>query len=96
MIIIYNILFKVILYTKIVLLVYLTVVSYCKRIPLRFLTTPPHPRLLSFDGSVSSASSGDSSSAKPPVMAKLIVSCSRSAGGSSNAQWVYYLKGINT
>ncbi len=31
---------------------------------------------------------------KPSVMAKLVVSCAKSAGGATNAQWVFYLKGV--
>jgi len=37
---------------------------------------------------------GCEGSAKAAVMGKLVVSCARSAGGSSNAQWIYYLKGV--
>ncbi|XP_013405663.1 hydrocephalus-inducing protein [Lingula anatina] len=37
---------------------------------------------------------GNDSGTKAAVMGKLIVTCARSAGGSSNVQWVYYLKGI--
>ena len=36
---------------------------------------------------------GNDSGSKAAVMGKLVVSCGHSAGGSSNAQWVYYLKG---
>lgn len=37
---------------------------------------------------------GNDSGSRAAVMGKLIVSCARSAGGSSNIQWIYYLKGI--
>ncbi|ELT89592.1 hypothetical protein CAPTEDRAFT_222082 [Capitella teleta] len=37
---------------------------------------------------------GNDSSSKAFVMGKLTVSCAKSAGGATNAQWVYYLKGI--
>ncbi|CAL1541298.1 unnamed protein product [Lymnaea stagnalis] len=45
-----------------------------------------HRIVVGFDGQ-------DTSS---PVMGKLIVSCAKSAGGSSNAQWVFYLKGVSS
>ena len=31
---------------------------------------------------------------KASVMGKLIISCAKSAGGATNAQWIYYLKGV--
>ena len=37
---------------------------------------------------------GTDSGTRAPVMGKLIVSCARSAGGSTPAQWIYYLKGV--
>ena len=37
---------------------------------------------------------GNDSSSKAAVMGKLVVSCAKSAGGMTNAQWVYYLKGV--
>ncbi|ESO91099.1 hypothetical protein LOTGIDRAFT_122343, partial [Lottia gigantea] len=37
---------------------------------------------------------GNDSNSKAAVMGKLIVSCASSAGGKTNAQWVYYLKGV--
>ncbi|XP_052816168.1 hydrocephalus-inducing protein homolog isoform X2 [Mya arenaria] len=37
---------------------------------------------------------GNDSGSKAAVMGKLVVTCARSAGGNSNVQWVYYLKGI--
>ena len=37
---------------------------------------------------------GNDSASKAAVMGKLMVSCARSAGGQTNAQWVYYLKGV--
>lgn len=37
---------------------------------------------------------GTDSGTKAPVMGKLVVSCARSAGGSTPAQWIYYLKGV--
>ncbi|XP_059164892.1 hydrocephalus-inducing protein homolog isoform X11 [Physella acuta] len=37
---------------------------------------------------------GQDSNSKNPVMGKLVVSCARAAGGNSNAQWIFYLKGI--
>ena len=37
---------------------------------------------------------GNDSGSKAAVMGKLIVTCPRSAGGNSNVQWVYYLKGV--
>ncbi|CAD5117498.1 DgyrCDS6267 [Dimorphilus gyrociliatus] len=37
---------------------------------------------------------GNESGSKNVVMAKLVISCAKSAGGSTNAQWLYYLKGI--
>ncbi|CAH1779299.1 unnamed protein product [Owenia fusiformis] len=37
---------------------------------------------------------GNDSGSKAAVMGKLVVSCPRSAGGQSNVQWVYYLKGV--
>ncbi|XP_035827636.1 hydrocephalus-inducing protein [Aplysia californica] len=37
---------------------------------------------------------GNDSGSKAAVMGKLIVSCARSAGGNSNVQWVFYLKGV--
>ena len=37
---------------------------------------------------------GNDSGSRAAVMAKLVVSCAKSAGGTSNAQWVYYLKGV--
>ena len=45
-----------------------------------------HRIVVGFDGS--------DSNSKAAVMGKLIVSCVKSAGGASNAQWVYYLKGV--
>lgn len=36
---------------------------------------------------------GNDSGSKAVVMGKLVVTCARSAGGNSNVQWVYYLKG---
>lgn len=38
---------------------------------------------------------GTDSGSKSTVMGKLIVTCPRSAGGNSNVQWVYYLKGVS-
>uniref|UniRef100_A0A2C9K9X8 HYDIN/VesB/CFA65-like Ig-like domain-containing protein n=1 Tax=Biomphalaria glabrata TaxID=6526 RepID=A0A2C9K9X8_BIOGL len=37
----------------------------------------------------------DGTNIKNPVVGKLIVSCARSAGGASNVQWIYYLKGVS-
>ena len=37
---------------------------------------------------------GNDSGSKATVMGKLIVSCAKSAGGTTSAQWVYYLKGF--
>ena len=37
---------------------------------------------------------GNDSSSKAAVMGKLVVSSAKAAGGTSNAQWVYYLKGV--
>lgn len=37
---------------------------------------------------------GNDTGSKAAVMGKMIVSCARSAGGNTNAQWVYYLKGV--
>ncbi|XP_071173399.1 hydrocephalus-inducing protein homolog isoform X10 [Mytilus edulis] len=37
---------------------------------------------------------GNDSGSKAQVMGKLIVTCLKSAGGTSNAQWVFYLKGV--
>lgn len=37
---------------------------------------------------------GNDSTSKAAVMGKLIVSCAKSAGGSTNTQWIYYLKGV--
>ena len=37
---------------------------------------------------------GNDSASKAAVMGKLIVSSAKAAGGTSNAQWVYYLKGV--
>ena len=37
---------------------------------------------------------GNDSGSKASVMGKLIVSCAKSAGGTANAEWVYYLKGV--
>ncbi|KAK6174452.1 hypothetical protein SNE40_017727 [Patella caerulea] len=37
---------------------------------------------------------GNDSGSKASVMGKLTVTCASSAGGRSNAQWVYYLKGV--
>ncbi|KAL3860158.1 hypothetical protein ACJMK2_010318 [Sinanodonta woodiana] len=37
---------------------------------------------------------GNDSGSKAAVMGKLIVTCPRTAGGSSSVQWVFYLKGI--
>ncbi|GFS07093.1 hydrocephalus-inducing protein-like [Elysia marginata] len=37
---------------------------------------------------------GNDTGSKAAVMGKLIISCARSAGGNSNVQWVYYLKGV--
>ena len=37
---------------------------------------------------------GNDSASKAAVMGKLVVSSAKSAGGTSNAQWVYYLKGV--
>lgn len=45
-----------------------------------------HRIVVGFDGS--------DVGSKVNVVGKLIVSCAKSAGGSSNVQWVYYLKGI--
>ena len=45
-----------------------------------------HRIVIGFDG----ADSGT----RAPVMGKLIISCARSAGGTTPAQWIYYLKGI--
>ena len=45
-----------------------------------------HRMVVAFDG--------NDSGSKAAVMGKLLVSCAKSAGGSSNAQWVYYLKGV--
>ena len=45
-----------------------------------------HRIVVGFDGS--------DGGSKAAVMGRLVVSCARSAGGSSNAQWVFYLKGI--
>lgn len=42
--------------------------------------------VVGFDG-------GDATS-KAPVMGRLVVSCTYSAGGNSSTQWVYYLKGV--
>lgn len=42
--------------------------------------------VVSFDGA--------DSHSKAAVMGKLIVSCLYSAGGTSNVQWMYYLKGV--
>ncbi|XP_069113582.1 hydrocephalus-inducing protein homolog isoform X2 [Argopecten irradians] len=39
---------------------------------------------------------GNDSGSKAVVMGKLVVSCARSAGGNSNAQWVYYLRGVTS
>ena len=36
---------------------------------------------------------GNDSTSKANVMGKLIISCAKSAGGQTNAQWIYYLKG---
>lgn len=38
---------------------------------------------------------GTDTGSKSTVMGKLIVTCPRSAGGNSNVQWVYYLKGVS-
>lgn len=45
-----------------------------------------HRLVIGFDGT--------DSGTRAPVMGKLIISCARSAGGITPAQWVYYLKGI--
>lgn len=45
-----------------------------------------HRIVVGFDGS--------DTGSKASVMGKLIITCARSAGGNSSAQWVYYLKGI--
>jgi hypothetical protein len=37
---------------------------------------------------------GNDSASKAAVMGKLIVSAAKAAGGNTNAQWVYYLKGV--
>ena len=37
---------------------------------------------------------GNDSTSKAAVMGKLIISCAKSAGGQTNAQWIYYLKGV--
>jgi hydrocephalus-inducing protein len=37
---------------------------------------------------------GNDSGSKAFVMGKLTISCAKSAGGATNAQWVYYLKGV--
>ena len=37
---------------------------------------------------------GNDSGSKASVMGKLTISCAKSAGGATNAQWVYYLKGV--
>ena len=37
---------------------------------------------------------GNDSGSRAAVMGKLIISCAKSAGGASQAQWVYYLKGV--
>lgn len=36
---------------------------------------------------------GNDSGSKAGVMGKLVITCPRSAGGNSNVQWVFYLKG---
>jgi len=36
---------------------------------------------------------GNDTGSKAVVMGKLVITCARSAGGNSNVQWVYYLKG---
>ncbi|XP_052229341.1 hydrocephalus-inducing protein homolog isoform X3 [Dreissena polymorpha] len=46
------------------------------------------------DHRISVGFDGNDSGSKAAVMGKLIVTCPRSAGGSSNVQWVYYLKGV--
>jgi hydrocephalus-inducing protein len=46
------------------------------------------------DHRISVGFDGNEVGAKAAVMGKLIVTCPRSAGGNSNVQWVYYLKGI--
>ena len=46
-----------------------------------------HRIVVGFDGN-------DSATSKASVMGKLVVSCAKSAGGATNAQWVYYLKGV--
>ncbi len=37
---------------------------------------------------------GNDSTSKAAVMGKLVVSSAKLAGGATNAQWVYYLKGV--
>jgi hydrocephalus-inducing protein len=37
---------------------------------------------------------GNDSGSKSAVMGRLVVSCARSAGGTSCLQWIYYLKGV--
>lgn len=36
---------------------------------------------------------GNDSGSKAAIMGKLIVSCAKSAGGVTSAQWIFYLKG---
>ncbi|XP_041376326.1 hydrocephalus-inducing protein-like isoform X3 [Gigantopelta aegis] len=49
---------------------------------------------ISFTDNSSSNSKKVKTSAAAPVTAQLIVTCAHSAGGSNNAEWVYYLKGV--
>ncbi|XP_053402100.1 hydrocephalus-inducing protein homolog isoform X11 [Mercenaria mercenaria] len=46
------------------------------------------------DHRISVGFDGNDVGSKAAVMGKLIVTCPRSAGGNSNVQWVYYLKGV--
>ncbi len=59
-----------------------------------------HKIVVGFDGSDSRGGGGARSGSAggggggAPVMGKLTVSCAKSAGGATAAQWVYYLKGV--
>ena len=64
--------------------------------PLFHVTRPGDNIRSHKDHRISVGFDGNDSGSKAAVMGKLIVTCAKSAGGQSNVQWVYYLKGVTT